>query len=214
MITLESIQENYQNYDDKKIVELAMKPRGLRKDVIPILSNELTKRQLNPKLIKWVNYETNVFEGIERELLKHTITSSYCTECGVNTDLKGYHFHTKMSFLVQIVNESVDKIICQECAKKERIKSMTTTFFLGWWSRRGILSTPFVLIDDLSKLLSVKKQSELILNEFIDTHTGVLRIFMEKKSDLTSLIKVFNNGGKTKEQTDFLEFVHFLEIFH
>ena len=74
MITLESIQENYRNYEDKKIVELAMYPKGLRDDVVPILNNELKRRQLNPKLIKWVNYETNVFEGTERELLKHKIT--------------------------------------------------------------------------------------------------------------------------------------------
>lgn len=214
MITIETIQENYRNYTDSKLFEIARNPKGMRKDVIPILKNELVKRQLNPQLIKWINYETNVFEGTERELLKYKITSSYCTKCNLNMNLKGYHFNTKISCLVEIKNDSLDKIICQECAKKERIKSMTTTLFLGWWSKSGILSTPFVLIDDFVKLFSIEKQSELILDEFIDNNTGYLRILFERKSDLYSLLTTFNNKGiDGKEQPNYLEFLELLEVF-
>lgn len=192
MITVDEIADNFKKLDNSRLEHLALNPRGLRKEIIPVLIGEIKRRNMKSSLIEWINFETNIYEGLEREFLIGEIKDSFCSLCNKNSGLKGYEFHTKISFFITIMNKSDIKIICQTCAGRKRLESMMTTFFLGWWSINGILSTPFVLMSDLYNSLSPKKQSEAIINDFIDNNTGLLRINKEKKLSINDVIKRVN----------------------
>jgi hypothetical protein len=68
---------------------------------------------------------------------------------------------------------------------------MLKTFFLGWWSKRGIIATPFTLISDLIKIFRKKSESKEILDEFIENNTGILRIIIEE-NNLENFIAEYN----------------------
>ena len=197
MWTVEEIKKNYKNFDDSKIKELALNPKGLRKEIVPILNEEIKNRNLDIELIKWVNYETNTFEGIEKRNLIEKIRKSKCSLCSVNSDLSGYRFNTIISALIIIKNKTESQIICTDCAKSKRINSLTTTFFLGWWSKRGIISTPFTLISDLIKIFRKETESKEIFEEFIVNNTGVLRIILEKENNLNDILAKFNKPNSS-----------------
>lgn len=192
MWTVEEIKKNYSKFDDWKIKELALNPKGLRKEIVPILNEEIKKRNLDIELIKWVNYETKTFEGLEKKNLIENIIKSKCSLCLENSNLRGYKFNTIISALVVITDKTENLIICNDCAKSKRLNSMSKTFFLGWWSKRGIISTPFTLISDLIKILRKESESKEIIDEFIENNTGVLRISLEQ-NNLNEVLAKFNN---------------------
>ena len=56
MHDLKRIAENYRNYDNIKIHQIALnESKGLRDEVISILITEIERRDLNPKLLKWIS---------------------------------------------------------------------------------------------------------------------------------------------------------------
>jgi hypothetical protein len=199
--TLEEITKNYKNFDDSKIKELALYPKGLRKEIVPVLNEEIRRRNLGIALIEWVNHETNVFEGLERKQLIEKIKRSTCSACGVDGHLSGYRFHTIISALVTITYKIENLIICETCAKQKKIRSMTTTFLLGWWSKKGFLSTPFVLVSDLANMFRKETVSTEIFDEFIEHHTGVLRIGFQKENGVGRVVAGFNRAQKMPAET-------------
>jgi hypothetical protein len=191
MWTVEEIRKNYRNFDDGKIKEIALNPKGLRKEIIPILNEEIRNRNLDIQLIEWVNYETNKFEGLEKQNLLEKIAKLKCSLCLVNSNLHAYRFNTIISALVTITDKTENLIICDQCAKSKRLNTMLKTFFLGWWSKRGIIATPFTLISDLIKIFRKKSESKEILDEFIENNTGILRIIIEE-NNLENFIAEYN----------------------
>jgi hypothetical protein len=195
MWSVEEIRNNYKNFDDSKIKELAQNPKGLRKEIVPILNEEIKKRNLDINLIEWVNYETNTFEGIEKRNLIDKIRKSKCSLCLTNSKLSGYKFNTLISALIVIKNKTEIQIICSDCAKKKKIKSMTKTFFLGWWSKKGMFSTPLYLIIDLINIFRKEAESKEIIEEFISDNTGLLRKILAKGNDLNEILATFNDSN-------------------
>jgi hypothetical protein len=191
MWTVEEIRKNYKNFDDGKIKEIALNPKGLRKEIILILNEEIRNRNLDIQLIEWVNNETNKFEGLEKQNLLDKIAKLKCSLCLVNSNLHAYRFNTIISALVTITDKTENLIICDQCAKSKRLNTMLKTFFLGWWSKRGIIATPFTLISDLIKIFRKKSESKEILDEFIENNTGILRIIIEE-NNLENFIAEFN----------------------
>lgn len=191
MWTVEEIRKNYKNFDDGKIKEIALNPKGLRKEIIPILNEEIRNRNLDIQLIEWVNHETNKFEGLEKKNLLDQIKKLECSMCLVNSNLYAYRFNTIISALITITDKTETLIICEQCAKTKRLNTMLKTFFLGWWSKRGILATPFTLISDLIRIFRKKSESKEILDEFIENNTGLLRISI-KENNLQKFIAEIN----------------------
>lgn len=194
MWTVKEIKRNYKNFDDSKIKELALNPKGLRKEIIPILNEEIKNRNLDVRLIEWIKYETNTFDGIEKRNLIQKIQKSRCSLCSINSQLNGYRFTTIISALIIIKNKTENKIICVDCAKHKRINSMVSTLFLGWWSKKGILLTPFTLISNFIKIFKNETESKEVIEEFITKNTGVLRIILEKENNLDQILAKFNES--------------------
>jgi len=190
MNTIEEIELRYKSFEDWKILELAKNPSGLREDVIPILLNEIRIRKLDFDL-DWFKHEIHRFNDYEKQILHGKIQNLKCSLCLKNSDLSGYEFNTRISFLISIVHKKEKFIICNECARKKRLKSMIQTFFLGWWSRDGFVSTPVIIILDFGKVFRKKSQSKKIIDEFIENRTGVLRQ-CHNQDELFEVIGKFN----------------------
>jgi hypothetical protein len=160
---------------------------------------EIKRRKLNIELIDWVNYESNTFEGLERDNIINLIKYNTCSICQIEKDLFGFKFNTIISAVILIEDKTEFKIICNECATPIRIKTMITTLLLGWWSKQGFLSTPFTVVLDLYKMLTKESQSDEIIESFIDKNTGNLRMVLDKKKIMKNLLASFN---KKKNQLD------------
>lgn len=192
MYDLKEIAERYKKLHEDELVNLAKQPRSLVKEVVPLLCAEIARRNLDKSLIQWIGYSTHDFEGEERVWLKTEIQSALCSICNVNSNLKGYVFTTKVSAMIMIHDISDFQIICYKCARKKRFQSMGKTFLMGWWSKRGILGTPIALISDSFKILTPKRESKRLIEEFIDTNTGYLRIQFERGMPVSEIIRDFN----------------------
>jgi hypothetical protein len=190
MNTINGIENNYKKFDDWKILELAENPSGLREDVIPILLNELRLRKLDCDF-EWIKLELKRFDAFEKEVLTERIEKLKCSQCLMKSNLNGYEFNTRISVFITDFDKTEKFIICKKCARKKRIISLLKTSLFGWWSRAGIISTPFTILFDISKVYNRKSQSKKIINEFIENNTGNLRK-CKTEDKLFEIIEAFN----------------------
>ena len=87
MYSIEEIKENYRNFSDSKIENIAKnEAKGLRKEVRSILKEELEKRNLDKILISWTEVETDRYTGVERESLINKIQNLSCPRCSKKVD--------------------------------------------------------------------------------------------------------------------------------
>ncbi|MCB0455166.1 MAG: hypothetical protein KDC62_07230, partial [Aequorivita sp.] len=87
MYSIDEIRENYKEFSDSKIENIAKKEsKGLRKEVLGILKDEIEKRKLDKNLISWVETETKTYSGIERDLLIKKIQNLNCPKCSEKKD--------------------------------------------------------------------------------------------------------------------------------
>jgi len=191
MYSVDEIRENYKDFSDSKIENIAKnESKGLRKDVLGILKDEIEKRNLDKNLISWVETETKSFDGIERDSLKTKIQNLNCPKCSENKDrLYGFEINQIVSVLLFANDTRNEKILCLSCGKKAKLKAILITFFAGWWSRRGILLTPWIVIKDSFNFLFINKISDKIINRLIDENTGHFRRKGTENGTLNRLIK-------------------------
>ena len=180
MLTKEELIEAYKKFNDQKIVNLAMnESKSLREDAIPILENEIIRRNLDKKLLEWIKLERNFFKGVELQNLKKIIKNSECSECGKKfNNTQGFNIHY-LSALDSTFNSEI--IVCESCGKQLRKKSYIKTATLGFLSFRGILNVPIYFIGELIASFSRAKRSEKIIDEFIFQNTGLIREYGNEK---------------------------------
>jgi hypothetical protein len=193
MYSFEEIRENYKGFSDSKIENIAKnESKGLRKEVLRILKEEIEKRNLDKILISWVDTETNTFDGIERESLIKKIQHLNCPKCSKKDKLYGFEINQIVSVLLFAYDTRNEKILCLSCGKKAKLKAIVFTFFAGWWSRRGIFLTPWIVMKDSFNFLFIDKISDKIINRLIDENTGHFRRKGIENKTLILLIKKRN----------------------
>ena len=74
-----------------------------------------------------------------------------------------------------------------------------TTFFIGWWSGRGILLTPYTLIKDTFNIFFQKKINDRIIAEFIERNNGMFRLHGTDEENLFNLVLWHNNDYEIPE---------------
>ncbi len=190
--------EFYKSMPDNEIIKLASNSSTLRKEVIPILITELKKRDLYDQYVNWIKNDTNSYEGTEREYLMANIENSICNDCNTETVLLGFSFELYYSYFIYSRNFSYQKIICRNCGRKRRLNSLWRNFCYGWWSKIGLLRTPYLLVSEAIKLFIVANESKKILNEFIDSNTGELRSLKENSITILDLITEFNESNESR----------------
>lgn len=191
MLNVQEIRENYKGFSDIKIQDIAKnKSKGLRKEVLGILKEEIEIRHLSKNLIAWVDTETASFEGMERVSLINKIQNLNCPKCAKNQQkLYGFEINQIVSVIFSTSHTRNEKILCLSCGRKAKLKAILITFFAGWWSRFGILSTLFTIITDSFNFLFINKISGRIINRLIDENTGYFRREGIENETLSQLIK-------------------------
>ncbi|WP_299216652.1 hypothetical protein [uncultured Aquimarina sp.] len=194
MYTVDEIKNNYKKMSDSQIEKIALfESKGLRKDVINILRSEIKNRKLNSDLLNWVNAETKAFKEQEIIELKNKISNLTCPNCLNNTTkLSGFEINKIISFLVYSKETNQKKVLCKNCGNKEKTTSILQNLFFGWWSRNGILATPYLIIKDLINLFYSEKISDRILVKMIEGNTGYFRMNGTEKEILSDFINKFN----------------------
>ena len=191
MYSLNEIKENYRSFSDSKIENIAKnESKGLRPEVLVILKDEIIKRKLNPNLINWIATEAKPYKGKERDILIEQIKSQPCPKCS-NTDTELYGFETTIvRGLLLVTNiQKNELILCRQCGINAKSNALFITFFTGWWSKGGFLSTPFVIATDLINFLFIDKISKRVINKFIDEINGSLRRYGVEDRVIIRLIK-------------------------
>lgn len=194
MYSIEEIKENYENFSDSKIENIAKnESKGLRKEVRSILKDEIHKRNLDKTLVTWVEVETDRFEGMERESLIHKIQNLNCPRCDEKKErLYGFEIHRVVSPLLFTFDTRKEKVLCRSCGRKEKLYAILITFFAGWRSRRGILLTPFTVLKDTINFMYLNKISDRIVNRIVDENTGSIRYMGTDDKVLTQIVDLRN----------------------
>ncbi|WP_312418320.1 hypothetical protein [Epilithonimonas sp.] len=174
MLTQKELLKIYSGFNDDEIVVLATyESKKLTEIAVPILIDELTKRNLGKDLLDWVNMERNFFKGTELEVLKSKIKNSICSDCKtLKNDVRGFFIH----HCSLTHNPSEAKLIlCESCGKKLRRKNYIISATFGWLSLRSFIKVPLYFLGEIFYSFARKTQSRKIIEEFIFENTGLIR---------------------------------------
>ncbi|WP_040252177.1 hypothetical protein [Psychroserpens mesophilus] len=205
MHSIKDIRENYKGFDDSKIENIAKnESKRLRKEVLEILKSEIEKRNLDQRLITWVDAETNTLTDFERKTLTDKILNLNCPNCGNKYNkLSGQKLTTIISFIIYSSKNTKKRILCDSCAKKNRIESLLTTGILGWWSLKGLIVTPYTIINEIINISFHKEKiSDGIINEFLEQNNGMIRLHGMDNKNLSDLILWHNNDYEIIEMDE------------
>jgi len=188
---IEQIKKNYENFDDSKIEILAKNEAGsLEPEVIPILVNEIKKRNLDIDLIKGIEAQTRELTEKEIQETKLKLESLTCPECGQKkSKLVGTLIRTVKSFIVYTSYKKTPIISCRTCADKKRKDAMITTAFLGWWGIPwGLFRTPQAIIATVNDNKKREQISDEILTVFTIENIGEIKTNWDKENELKDFI--------------------------
>lgn len=201
MYSIEEIRENYKGFSDSEIENIARnESKGLRKEVLGILKGEIEKRNLDERLITWVDAETNTLTDFEKQTLIRKIENLKCPNCKLKeSKLTGQEFNTIVSVILFCNETTENRILCSNCGRNKKIKSFLINVLAGWWSRRGFLLTPYTLIKDTINLFFKKKINDRIIAKFIEQNNGMFRLHGTDDETLFGLISWHNNDYEILE---------------
>ena len=194
MHRFDKIKNQYKNMSDSEIEKTALfESIGLERKVINILRDEIKIRGLNTNLLNWVNAGSKKFKENELVDLIKDISGLPCPKCSIKSSiLYGYEINKIISYFIGSSESQKEKILCSACGNKEKALSIIQNSLLGWWSRNGVFSTPYLLIKDIFNLSKTKKISKRILNEMITDNSGYLRMNVTDKESLIDFVNRFN----------------------
>lgn len=192
---LEYIKKNYSQFDDSKIEDLAKyQARSLRKEVLPILIEEIKKRNLSESLISGI--QSQLKEPTLEELNQYTalINTLPCPKCGSKTQkLNGVVLREVVSFLVITTTRVHSKIACPDCLDTFKNQANSKTILLGWWSPLGVIRTIQALTNNgkMSTEIGMNEPND-ILKSFVYENLGAIETHKDNSAKLTNIIDVFN----------------------
>jgi len=201
MYSIEEIRKNYKRFSDSQIENIAKnESKKLRKEVLGILKDEIKRRNLDERLITWIDVENKKLTDFEKQSLIRKIENLKCPYCGhKGNKLTGQEFNTIVSVFIFCDRTTENRILCSNCGRKKRIKTFIINILAGWWSTEGIFWTPYILIKDTINLFFKKKISDRIINEFIEHYNGMFRLHGTDDETLFNLISLYNNDNEIEE---------------
>jgi hypothetical protein len=69
-----------------------------------------------------------------------------CLNCGQNRNVDIHESHKIQSFFVYSSWQTSSFVACQTCAHRRQKEDLLCCLLAGWWSPRGILTTPFFVV--------------------------------------------------------------------
>ena len=195
MIEIDQIKENYKNFNDRKIEDIAKtQAKDIREDVVPVLFTEIERRGLGPELINWVKAERRVLSPVELDRMKEKIRWLPCPACGrKGSRLEGIVIRTVVGFIIGADYETAQRIACEDCRNRMLRNAVLKTVFLGWWGLpEGFFYTPYALIRSAGDIFKRDRDSEKIMEDFIQTNIGLITLGHDKEEVISVLVVKFN----------------------
>lgn len=80
-----------------------------------------------------------------------------CHRIGKGVDVRRHH--RLLSAFVYVEYGTGQSVCCRSCGAKDQLGSLCFTLALGWWSRRGLLQTPYWIGKNVIELAKTAKRS-------------------------------------------------------
>jgi len=192
---LEDIKKNYSQFDDAKIKDLAkFEVRSLRKEVVPVLIEEIKKRNLPEELLLGIESQLRV--PTSQELIQYCtlINSIPCPKCKSKTQkLNGIVLREVVSFFIMTTTYTHSKIACPNCLETYKNAANSKTILLGWWSPAGIISTIQSLIKNGKMSAEIRMhEPNAVLKSFVYQNIGAIETDKDNIAKLSNLLEVYN----------------------
>ena len=76
-----------------------------------------------------------------------------CNDCGEHRCVDVFRSYRVSSALIYTRWETAVHVVCIECARKRQWSNLAFSAIFGWWSVRGMISTPFYILFNVVALL-------------------------------------------------------------
>jgi hypothetical protein len=76
-----------------------------------------------------------------------------CNDCGQHRSVDVFRSYRVSSALIYTRWETGVHVVCVECARKRQWSNLACSAVFGWWSGRGMISTPFYILFNVIALL-------------------------------------------------------------
>jgi hypothetical protein len=190
---LNSIAEYYAKISDGKLERImTTEANGLRPEVFQILENEISKRQLNPNLMKGAYAQANQYTFEEIKAYAEKLRVLPCPICHENdVKLNGTIIFTIKSMLILTFSEKKPIIACPSCLNKKNIEAVGICLGLGWWGFPwGLIKTPYYMYKNLRiKRDNLKDYSNDVMLSYTLENIGKIIAFENDQKKLREIIE-------------------------
>lgn len=189
---LNDIAKHYAKMSDSDIIRIStQEAKGLRPEVFEIIENEISKRNLNPDIMKGAVAQTKKYTLKELEVYAEKLRILSCPICNQKTEkLNGTISFTVKSFVFISTFGRKPIIACPNCLDNENQKSINSTLLLGWWGIPwGILKTPMYIYKNINiKKHNHDKKPNDTLIAFTLQNIGEIETYSEDPEKLKRII--------------------------
>jgi len=196
-MNLNTIKSNYNNFDDLKIKNIALKESSsLRPEVIDILKAEIIKRKLSQDLIDAIDSQTRELTEEEFKEYCEILRNHPCPNCNSKTSKLNVSMTGKVISAIIFTNYSKDlKIACSYCLDEFNKNANMKSALFGWW---GIPWGPihtirsFIFNSSMKQNNRTQKPNELFQG-FVMNNIGILENSRNSPQKLTMFLRKLNN---------------------
>lgn len=194
---IESIRKNYRNLEDYQIVDLAnTSANSLRPEIIPLLEEEIKRRDLSEKLLNGIQAQLKTPSLIEIDEYCSIIRNQSCSECHSKTHKLNAIILKDVASLILLTRTNTSlKIACPDCLEKYKKNSNSRTLLLGWWALPwGPIKTIQTLVSNSIIFNKIRKNEPTdILKSFVYENIGTLETNKDNPNALKHLLIRTNN---------------------
>ena len=194
---IESIKKNYRNFEDYQIIELAnTSANSLRPEIIPILEEEIKRRNLSENLLKGIQVQLKEPTPDEIQNYLSIVRQQSCSECHSKTQkLNAFILTNVRSAIFVTTTRKQLKLACPDCLEKFKSGSTQKNLLLGWWAFPwGPIKTIQSLLANHKAIKSVRedKPSDILVS-FVYQNIGKLETDKDNPNALKHFLSQTNN---------------------
>lgn len=196
-MSLDTTRKIYQRKSDQQLLRFAEQNGDtLRLEALTLLAEELQNRGIGLDLVEQWQIATPIISKEQIEYWIKKISYHKCPVCKRNNPPL-YCLSQRMiiSYVIGSVYMNHLTICCQDCKRKPFWTQSAISLFLGWWSFKGILATPYVLFNNVTEFFQSKKENNIAMENFVRYYYIALEQ-AKKTSTLDKLLVAIANGAE------------------
>lgn len=191
-IDIQFVRENYQRMSDEELIRIATQDAvGLTPEAQEVVSEEITRRNLDTNIIKGVQAQNKEYTIEEIDKYCTLVRNLTCPSCQTNSKmLNGTLVSEVMSFIFFTQYKKQIKVACPSCLDKANNNALFLTSLVGWWGIPwGIIKT----IQAIGNNLKSKRTNHIdspndYLRSFVLSKIGQFETYKNDKEKLQQII--------------------------